>query len=118
MPPAALTLTWSSQQARSSATSSRVAPPVEKPVLVLMKSAPESETMRQRRRFSSSVSRQHSMMTLRMWPSVARRTAAMSSATASQSPSLTMARLMTMSTSSAPLATASAASKAFAAVVM
>ena len=83
MPPAALTLTWSSQQARSSATSSRVAPPVEKPVLVLMKSAPESETMRQRRRFSSSVSRQHSMMTFSSLPLQAAFTALISASRSS-----------------------------------
>ena len=91
---------------------------MEKPVLVLMKSAPDSETMRHISSFSASVSRQHSMMTLRTLPSVARRTAAMSSATACQSASLTMARFMTMSISSAPFWTASAASKALAAEVI
>ena len=83
-----------------------------------MYSAPLSETMRHRRIFSSSVSRQHSMMTFRSLPSVALRTAAISAATWSQAPSLTMERLMTMSISSAPFFTASAASKALAAEVM
>ena len=55
-------------------------------------------------------------MTLSTLPRHERRTAFMSSATSSQQPSLTMERFMTMSISSAPFATASAASKAFAAV--
>ena len=81
-----------------------------------MKSAPHSETIVHMRIFSSSVSRQHSIMTLSTLPRHERRTAFISSATSSQQPSLTMERFMTISISSAPFATASAASNAFAAV--
>ena len=104
--------------ARMSFTSSRVAPPLEKPVEVLMKSAPQSATMRHMCIFSSSVSRQHSIMTLRIFPRVASRTARMSFATSTQQPSLTMERFITMSISSAPFFIASAASKALTALVM
>lgn len=58
------------------------------------------------------------MMTLRMRPRLTSRTARISAATSSQQPSLTMARLMTMSTSSAPLRMASAASNALTAGVL
>ena len=53
-----------------------------------------------------------------IFPSQAERTALISSATESQAASFTMARFTTMSISSAPFRTASAASKALAAVVM
>ena len=89
MPPAALTLTEAGGQfSRMSFTSSRVAPPLEKPVEVLMKSAPQSATMRHMCIFSSSVSRQHSIITLRIFPRVASRTARISFATSTQQPSL------------------------------
>ena len=118
MPPAAFTFTVSGQLSRISFTSSRVAPPLLKPVEVLMKSAPQSETILHRWTFSSSVSRQHSMITFRILPRVASRTARMSLATSTQQPSFTMERLITMSISSAPLRMASAASKALAAEVI
>ena len=118
MPPAALTLTSGATFARSRATSSRVAPPLEKPVEVLMKSQPQALTILHRRIFSSSVSRQHSMMTFRILPRVASRTAAISLATSSQLPSLTMETLMTMSISSAPFSMAFFASKALTAEVL
>ena len=57
------------------------------------------------------------MMTFRSFPLQAAFTAAISSVTASQSPALAQPMLMTMSTSSAPLSTASEAMKHLAAVV-
>ena len=53
MPPAALMRTSGLICSRKSFTSSTVAPPVEKPVEVLIKSAPDMETMRQAAIFSS-----------------------------------------------------------------
>ena len=68
MPPAAFTPKSGPTVSRIRRTSSTVAPPVEKPVDVLTKSAPPSTVRRLARTFSSSVSRQHSMMTLRCAP--------------------------------------------------
>ena len=82
-----------------------------------MKSASDWETMSHMRIFSSSVSRQVSMMTLSGWPAQAALIALISASTSSSRPSLSMPMLMTMSTSSAPFFTASAASKTFTAVV-
>ena len=58
MPPAALIFTWGATCPAKSSTSWKVAPAVEKPVEVLMYSAPESETTLHMAIFSSSVSRQ------------------------------------------------------------
>ena len=63
MPPAALMRTLGPTFLANRATSSKVAPPLEKPVEVLMKSAPASVTSLHMVTFSSSVSRQVSMMT-------------------------------------------------------
>ena len=68
------------------------------------------------RSFSASVSRQVSMMTLRIFSPTASLTARMSSRTASYSPFFSRPMLMTISTSSAPLAMAVRASKALDAV--
>ena len=67
--------------------------------------------------FSSSVSRQVSMMTFKSFPLQAAFTAAISSVIFSHRPSFAQPMLMTMSTSSAPFATASEAMKHLAAVV-
>ena len=117
MPPAALMPLPGAMCAFISATSSNVAPAVEKPVLVLMKSASERLTMPHMRIFSSSLSRQVSMITLSGLPAHAAFTALISASTSSSCPSLSMPMLMTMSISSAPFFTASAASNALTAVV-
>ena len=82
-----------------------------------MKSAPESETHLHRAIFSSSVSRQVSMMTFSSFPLQAFLMAAISLVMSSHFPSLAQPMLMTISTSSAPLSTASEAMKHLAAVV-
>ncbi len=62
MPPEALTPARRPATPRIRAMSSTVAPPVEKPVLVLMKSAPAERASSEARSFSSKVSRQVSRM--------------------------------------------------------
>ena len=117
MPPAALMRMSGLMCSRKSRTSSAVAPPVEKPVEVLMKSAPDMDTTRQAAIFSSRVSRQASTMTFRMRPLQEAFTALISSRTPSQSPALARPRLITMSISSAPLRMASSVSNTFTSVV-
>ncbi len=68
MPPDALTPAWWPATPRRRVMSSAVAPPVEKPVLVLRKSAPAERASSEARSFSSKVSRQVSRMTLTMAP--------------------------------------------------
>ena len=68
MPPEALTPAREPTTPRMRAMSSTVAPPVEKPVEVLMKSAPAARESSEARSFSSKVSRQVSRMTLTMAP--------------------------------------------------
>ena len=85
---------------------------------VLIYSAPLAETISQSLIFSSSVSRQHSMMTLRSFPPHAALMRTISSSSMSQHLSFTMPRLMTISISSAPFFTASSVSKTLAAVVL
>ena len=68
LPPAALTFTAASTCARISLTSAKVAPAVENPVEVLMYSAPARVTISHIFIFSSSVSRQVSIMTFRIFP--------------------------------------------------
>ena len=96
----------------------KVAPAVEKPVLVLIKSAPASTTMSHIFSFSSSVSRQVSMMTLSTLSPTAALTAAMSARTSSYCLFFSQPMLMTMSTSAAPFSTAVFASKALLLVSM
>ena len=117
MPPAALMPLPGFMCAFISATSSNVAPAVEKPVEVLMKSASDLETISHMRIFSSSLSRQVSIITLSVCPAQAALIALISASTSSSRPSLSMPMLMTMSTSSAPFFTASAASNTFVSVV-
>ena len=66
IPPAAFILTFLPTFFAKSAISSNVAPAFEKPVDVLMKSAPAFVTICHILTFSSSVRRQVSMMTLRI----------------------------------------------------
>jgi hypothetical protein len=68
MPPEALTPARLPATPRRRAMSSAVAPPVEKPVLVLRKSAPALRAISEARSFSSKVRRQVSRMTLTMAP--------------------------------------------------
>ena len=82
-----------------------------------MKSAPLSDTIRHSRIFSSSVSRQVSMITFSTSPPQAAFTALISESRSSQRPSLAQPMLITMSISFAPLATASLASNTLTAVV-
>ena len=70
----------------------------------------DSETSLQRVIFSSSVSRQVSIMTFRILSPQADLTALISSTMPSKKPSLSIERFMTMSSSSAPFSTASLAS--------
>ena len=97
-----------------SATAWVEAPPAGwKPVEVLTKSAPAATEAVQAATISSSVSAADSMMTLRMrGAGTTRRTAAISSSSSWRRASFTSSMLMTMSISSAPSATAWAASKA------
>src|SRR5690606_15226782 len=118
MPPEALILTPGPTCRRMSSMSRNVAPPCEKPVDVLMKSAPASVTTSHMRTFSSSVSRHVSMMTFTQRLQQAAFTARISASTWSYSPALTRPMLMTMSISSAPLAMASSVSKTLTAVVL
>ena len=78
MPPAALIFTFLPTYFLNRATSSRVAPALEKPVDVLIKSAFASVTILHISIFSSSVKRQVSMMTLRSFPPQAALTASIS----------------------------------------
>ena len=82
-----------------------------------MKSAPESDTTRHSSVFSHSDRRQASTMTFKIRPGTAFRTAVISASTSPQHLSFTMHRFTTMSTSSAPWRTASAASNALTAEV-
>ena len=82
-----------------------------------MKSAPEAETISHILIFSSSVSRQVSMMTFSSLPPQAAFTALISASSSSHFLSFTQPMLMTMSISSAPFFTASSVSKHFTAVV-
>ncbi len=118
MPPAALIFTWGATCLAKRATSSRVAPPPAKPVEVLIYSAPEAETISHSLIFSSSVSRHVSIITLSRRPRQASFTALISWRRSSHLRSFTQPMLMTMSISSAPLSTASPASKHLAAVVL
>ena len=68
MPPAALTLTFFPTWVFISFTSANVAPSVENPVDVLMYSAPAFVTISHILIFSSSVSRQFSMITFKIRP--------------------------------------------------
>ena len=89
------------------------APPAGwKPVEVLTKSAPAAWAARQQATISSSLRTADSIMTLSPAGPHASRTARTSASTSPHLPSLTRPRLTTMSTSWAPLATASAASAA------
>lgn len=88
-PPLALTPSSEPTVFRMSAISSVVAPPVENPVEVFTNAAPAAFAARQAFTFSSSVSRQVSMMTLTMAGFAALTTAAeISACTADQSPAL------------------------------
>ncbi|MPM38728.1 hypothetical protein SDC9_85358 [bioreactor metagenome] len=113
-PPLALTPSAAPTVLRMSAISSVVAPPVENPVEVFTNAAPAAFAARQALTFSSSLSRQVSMMTLTMAGAAASTTAAISVCTAAQSPDFAAPMFMTISTSSAPSRTARAASSAFA----
>ena len=84
MPPAALIFTPFVTCCANSSTSWNVAPAVEKPVEVLIYSAPEAETIWHILIFSSSVSRHVSMMTFRSLPRHAALTALISSSRSSQ----------------------------------
>ena len=97
-----------------SATAWALAPPAGwKPVEVFTKSAPARTAAPHAMTISSSVRAADSMMTLRTpGAGTASRTPRISASNSSALPSLTSAMLMTMSTSSAPSATARAASKA------
>ena len=75
MPPAALTPQASPTVARMRRTSSTVAPPVEKPVLVFTNATPAATQSLQARTFSSSLRRQHSMIALTGLPWAASTTA-------------------------------------------
>ena len=83
-----------------------------------MKSAPASVTILHMRIFSSSVSRQVSMMTLRILPLQAFLMASISLRTFLSLPALSRPILMTISISSAPLAMASVVSNTLTAVVV
>ena len=89
-----LIFTFGPTCALNSAISSKVAPPLEKPVEVLMKSAPEFDTISHSLIFSSSVSRHVSMITFRIFPWHAALTALISSNSASHFLSLTQSMLM------------------------
>ena len=117
MPPAALIFTPGPMCLAKRATSSRVAPPVEKPVEVLIYSAPEAVTSSHILIFSASVSRQVSTMTFRIRPWQLSLMALISSSRASHFWSFTQPMLMTISISSAPLRMASSVSKTLTAVV-
>ena len=118
MPPDALTLQRPATVRAMSATSSTVAPPVEKPVLVLTKEAPASTAISHARAICSSESRQVSMMTFTQRPWAAATTASMSRRTRSSSPASSQPTLMTMSSSLAPSETAASVSAALPAVDM
>ena len=113
IPPEAFTPSSSPTTPRMRATSSTVAPPVEKPVEVFTKSAPAFLAHRQAFTFCSSFKRQVSMMTFnRALPRMASATVLISFSTYSQSPSRAAPTEMTMSISWAPFSTHSFASAA------
>ena len=87
IPPDAFTPIDGPTTSRMRATSSTVAPPVEKPVEVLTKSAPAATDRRHAARFSASDSRHVSMITLSTASGQAARTAAISACTTSSRPS-------------------------------
>ena len=104
IPPDALIFTSGPMLAAISFTSSSVAPPVMKPVEVLMKSAPESVTTSQAATYSSSVRRQVSIITLRSAPLLWHKSASCLSSEAMRAylPSLRCPMLITVSISDAP----------------
>ena len=118
IPPAAFTLVPFVTRDAKSAMSSLVAPPVEKPVDVLIKSASERETRSTSSIFSSSVSKQVSTMTFSTLPAHAALTALISERISPYRFSFTHPRLTTISISSAPFFTASDVSKHLTAVVL
>ena len=118
MPPAALTRTPGPTSRASRPTSPGVAPPVEKPVEVLIKSAPAWVTIRHISTFSSRVRRQVSMMTFSTRSPQAALTAFTSSSTSGYFLSRSHPRLITMSISAAPFPMASLVSNTLAAVVV
>ena len=98
--------------------SEAVAPPVENPVEVLTKSAPASLDNSQAITFSSSVKRQVSIITfVNAFPLAASTTAFISFFTYSKFLSFNLPTLITISTSVAPFAIASAVSNALTSVV-
>ena len=119
MPPDAFTPSRSPTVARIRATACVDAPPAGwKPVEVFTKSAPAASAAWQAATISSSVSAADSMMTLSTaGAGMASRTAAISAWVWAASPAFRAPMSMTMSTSSAPCRTDSAASNAFAAGV-
>ena len=118
MPPAALTLTFFPTWVFISFTSANVAPSVENPVDVLMYSAPAFVTISHILIFSSSVSRQVSMITFKIRPLHVSWIRRISSSISSYFPSFKCPILMTISISEAPFAMASFVSKTFAALVL
>ena len=119
MPPDALTPISGPTVARMSATSATVAPPVPQPVEVLTMSASASLARRQATTFSSSVSREVSMMTFVIAPASWQTSAIfrISSPTHSCIPLLSRPTLMTMSISRAPSRSARRVSRTFTSVV-
>ena len=118
MPPAAFTFTSFPTCFLISSTSAKVAPPVENPVEVLINSAPAFVTISHIFIFSSSVSRQVSMITFRILPLQAWWIWRISSSISSYFLSFSLPILMTISISEAPFATASCVSNTLVAVVL
>ncbi|CAG5144500.1 Uncharacterised protein [Streptococcus pneumoniae] len=103
---------------RINVTSAIVAPPVEKPVDVLTKSAPAFWANWQTTTFSWSVRRQASIMTFTNLSPLASTTARISDSTKAKLPDLRAPTLITISISSAPFWIASFVSNAFTAEVV
>ena len=118
IPPAALIFTFSPTYFLNKAISSNVAPDVENPVDVLMKSAPASVTISHILIFSSSVNRHVSMITFNILSPHALFNNAISPLILSKCLSLTSPKLMTISISSAPFNIASFVSYSLTAVVL
>ena len=102
MPPLAFMPISEPTVLRISLISSSVAPKNEKPVDVLIKSAPAFTASSETIFFSSSVKRQVSIITFTQFPSAASTTFSISDCINLVSPSLRAEILMTISNSSAP----------------